>query len=168
MFIQSSAEQDSDYLKRFYFFLMKMTSNKNLWGELPSPETQRTSYTILKEQASMLTEITNGLLVGEVKRSSEVDAFSEFTLGKQSQSFVAYLRIQVPSLNNYTYSVVRIQYPIGLYPVLVKSLVVENFQIECSSEEKFENALGQILSSEEVKQVISALLAQIYAEIPKQ
>jgi hypothetical protein len=145
-----------------------MTSKKNLWGELPSSETQRTPYTILKEQASMLTEITNGLLVGEVKRSSEVDAFSEFTLGEQSQSFVAYLRIQVPSLNNYTYSVVRIQYPIGLYPVLVKSFAVEDFQLECSSEEEFENALGQILSSQEVKQVISALLTQIHADIPKQ
>jgi hypothetical protein len=145
-----------------------MASKKNLWGELPSSETQRTPYTILKEQASMLTEITNGLLVGEVKRSSEVDAFSEFTLGKQSQSFVAYLRIQVPSLNNYTYSVVRIQYPIRLYPVLVKSLAVEDFHRECSSEEEFENALGQILSSQEVKQVISALLTQIHADIPKQ
>jgi hypothetical protein len=32
----------------------------------------------------------------------------------------------------------------------------------------FRNALGQIFSSQEVKQVISALLAQIHAEIPKQ
>jgi hypothetical protein len=37
-----------------------------------------------------------------------------------------------------------------------------------SSEEQFENALGQILSSQEVKQVISGLLAQIHADIPKQ
>jgi hypothetical protein len=36
-----------------------------------------------------------------------------------------------------------------------------------SSEEEFENALGQILSSKEVKQVISGLLAQIHADIPK-
>jgi hypothetical protein len=39
---------------------------------------------------------------------------------------------------------------------------------ESSSEEEFENALGQILSSQEVKQVISALLAQIHADMPKQ
>jgi hypothetical protein len=43
-----------------------MTSKKNLWGELPKPETIRTPYTILKEQASILSEITNGLLIGEV------------------------------------------------------------------------------------------------------
>jgi hypothetical protein len=49
----------------------------------------------------------------------------------------------------------------------VKSLAVEDFQRECSSEEEFENALGQILSSQEVKQVISALLTQIHADIPK-
>jgi hypothetical protein len=148
-----------------------MLSNKNLWGELPKSENIRTPYTILKEQASLLTEITKGLLIGEVKLSSEVDALSKFAssiIGEQSQSFVAFLRIKAPSLNNYTYSVVKIQYPIKLYPVLVKSLVVENFQSECSSEEEFENALGQILSSQEVKQVISALLAQIHADIPKQ
>ncbi len=148
-----------------------MLSNKNLWGELPQSENIRTPYTILKEQASLLTEITKGLLIGEVNISPEVDdviKFASSILGERSQSFVAFLRIKAPSLNNYTYSVVKIQYPIKLYPVLVKSLVVENFQRECSSEEEFEKALGQILSSQEVKQVISALLAQIYADIPKQ
>jgi hypothetical protein len=148
-----------------------MSGKKNLWGELPNSENVRTPYTLLKEQASLLTEITKGLLIGEVKLSPEVDALSKFTtsiIGEQNQSFVAFLRIKVPSLNNYTYSVVKIQYPIKLYPVLVKSLVVDNFQIECLSEEEFENAVGQILSSQEVKEVISALLAQIHADIPKQ
>jgi hypothetical protein len=162
-----------------------MTSNKNLWGDLPKPETIRTPYTILKEQASILSEITNGLLIGEVINNQK-DKF-----------FVNILRIKAPSLNNYTYSVVEVQYPIKLYPVFVKNLTSDNFNNleknlmnaannplmsfvdyggllvqqgyrKYSSEEEFENALGQILSSQEVKQVISALLAQIHADIPKQ
>ena len=47
-------------------------------------------------------------------------------------------------------------------------LLVQQGYSKYSSEEEFENALGQILSSQEVKRVISALLAQIHADIPKQ
>ncbi|MDP8965455.1 MAG: hypothetical protein M3O33_16020 [Cyanobacteriota bacterium] len=162
-----------------------MTSKKNLWGELPEPETIHPPYTILKEQGSILSEITNGLLLGEI------------TNNQKDNFFVNILRIKAPSIYNYTYSVVEAQYPIKLYPVFVKNLTSDNFNnleknlmnaannplmsfvdsggllvqqgySKYSSEEEFENALGQILSSKEVKQVISALLAQIHADIPKQ
>jgi len=133
-----------------------MTSKKNLWGELPNAETIRTPYTILKEQASILSEITNGLLIGEVVVNIQKENFLAMTL-----------RIKAPSLNNYTYSVVDVQQPIQLYPVGIRNLI-KNTWTEYSSEEEFENALGQILSSQEVKRVISALLAQIHADIPKQ
>jgi hypothetical protein len=162
-----------------------MTSKKNLWGELPKPETIRTPYTLLKEQASLLSEITKGLLIGEV------------TNNQKDMFFVNILRIKAPSINNYTYSVVEVQYPIKLYPVFVKNLTSDKFNNleknlmnaannplmgfvdsggllvqqgynKYSSEEEFEKALGEILSSQEVKQVISALLAQIHADIPKQ
>ena len=133
-----------------------MTNKKNLWGELPNAETIRTPYTILKEQASILSEITNGLLIGEVVVNIQKENFLAMTL-----------RIKAPSLNNYTYSVVDVQQPIQLYPVGIRNLI-KNTWTEYSSEEEFENALGQILSSQEVKRVISALLAQIHADIPKQ
>ena len=133
-----------------------MTSKKNLWGELPNVETIRTPYTILKEQASILSEITNGLLIGEV------------VVNNQKDTFVMTLRIKAPSLHNYTYSVVEVHQPIQLYPVVVINLLVERRGGKYSSEEEFENALGEILSSQEVKGVISGLLAQIHADIPKQ
>jgi hypothetical protein len=156
-----------------------MTSKKNLWGELPNPETIRTPYAILKEQASILSEITKGLLIGEVINNQE-DKF-----------FVKILRIKAPSLNNYTYSVVEVKHLIQLYPVFVKNLTSEPITKATDlidslvdvrlpglledqgykkylSEEEFEKALGKILSSQGVKQVISALLAQIHADIPEQ
>ena len=133
-----------------------MTSKKNLWGELPNVETIRTPYTILKEQASILSEITNGLLIGEVAFNNQTDNSLSMTL-----------MIKAPSLNNYTYSVVEVQQPIQLYPVAVINLL-EGRMGKYSSEEEFESALGQILSSQDVKRVISGLLAQIHADIPKQ
>lgn len=162
-----------------------MTNKKNLWGDLPNTETIRTPYTILKEQASILNEITAGLLIGEVIHNQK-DKF-----------FVMILRIKVPSLNNYTYSVVEVQHSIQLYPVFVNNLASDNFNNleknlmkaannplmsildyggrlenqgyrKCFSEEEFEKALAAILSSSEVKRVISALLAQIHADIPNE
>ncbi|MEQ8999333.1 MAG: hypothetical protein RID53_22770 [Coleofasciculus sp. B1-GNL1-01] len=151
-----------------------MTNIKDLWGDLPSAETIRTPYTILKEQASILTEKTNGLLVGEVK-FGDVKSSPQFFPGRrevlvdpdsqETRLFVAYLRIKVPSLNNYTYSVLKIQYSLtDLYPVLVTSFAAaEDRECECKSEAEYENALGKILSSSDVKRVISSLLAQVHA-----
>ena len=38
------------------------TKVKNLWGKLPIEDNIRTPYIILKEQASILTEATNGVV----------------------------------------------------------------------------------------------------------
>ncbi len=133
-----------------------MSSNKDLWGEIPSYETIRTPYTILKEQASLLTQKTNGLLIGEVSRDQ----------ARNTQQFATTLWIKAPSLNNYIYSIVSVKHSIQLYPVYI--IAETNPQINCSSEEEFEQALGKILSSPEVKRVISSLLAEIHADLPKQ
>ena len=152
-----------------------MANKQDLWGDFSGLETIRTPYIILKEQADILTKKTNGLLMGEVNFSQvkQIESlglnFGEPGQLNKNQLFVAFLRIKAPSLNNYTYSVVKVQYPITEqgYPVLVNSLVDENWQRHCASEEEFQNALREILSSEQVKKVISALLSQIHADIPK-
>lgn len=135
-----------------------MSNNKDLWGEIPSYETIQTPYTLLKEQASLLTQKTNGLLIGEVSRVQQYNI----------EKFVLTLQIKAPSLNNYTYSVVRVEHSIQLYPLSVEDLAGTNLELDCSSEEEFEQALGKILSSPEVKRVISSLLADIHADLPKQ
>ncbi|MBD2457158.1 hypothetical protein H6G80_24170 [Nostoc sp. FACHB-87] len=129
---------------------MMSPNNKNLWGELPKNVEVRTPYLILKEQASILTQMTKGLLIGEVDRKS---------LG-QNIFFVS-LRIRVPALNSYTYSVVDVRYPLKLYPLAIKDYTSSEQEVQCSSEQEFELALGKILSSEQVKRVISTLLAEI-------
>ncbi len=41
-------------------------SGESLWGELPESASLRTPVSILKEQASELKKLTNGLLEGRV------------------------------------------------------------------------------------------------------
>jgi hypothetical protein len=126
------------------------TNEKNLWGELPKNAEVRTPFLILKEQASILTQMTNGLLIGEVIRVQSRDP-----------EFWVILRIKVPALNSYTYSVVEVRYPPHIYPLTVIDLNGSGSPVKCSSEEEFEAILSQILSSDPVKRVISTLLADI-------
>lgn len=126
-------------------------NEKNLWGELPKNVEVRTPYLILKEQASILTQMTKGLLIGEVDRRPSID----------QNFFLVRLRIKVPSLNSYTYSVVEVKYSPKIYPLKIMDLTGSEQEIECFSEQEFESVLRKILSSSPVKRVISTLLAEI-------
>ncbi len=124
--------------------------SENLWGNLPDVGTLRTPLTILKEQASVLGEMTEGLLIGNVKlKRSSVD-----------DKFVLNLDIIAPALDNYTYSVVTVKQPPEFYPLEL------NFSQESkgdiiNDEKTFVDGLGKILSSDEVKKVVVGLLSQI-------
>jgi hypothetical protein len=125
---------------------------KNLWGDIPKPDHLITPSNILKEQASILTEETKGLLVGEIKRELP-----------GNNPFVVELRIKAPALNGYVHGVLEVKYGIELYPALVRGLAISE-SMTCSTQEEFEEALGKILSSDRVRQVIAALLAQVTEE----
>jgi hypothetical protein len=124
-----------------------MTS-KNLWGDLRNFETIRTPKAILEEQARYLTDATGGLLVGNVDPRA------------QSPSAFAYdLDVQVPSLNNYVYTVLSISHDVDLYPVVIKCSK-PIVRLDCEDQQQFEVSIGSILASPEVKHVLSALVAQ--------
>lgn len=124
---------------------------QNLWGDLPLEDSVRTPSVVLREQASLLTEATNGLLIGNVTRRSTPD----------SSNLISTLEIIVPSLNNYSISIAEIKYPITtMYPLTVISHV-KDYSEECQTEEEIERVLGGILSSQSVKTIISGLLSQV-------
>lgn len=50
---------------------------KNLWGDLGLDEVIRTPVDVLKEQATLLGTLTNGILHGEVKVHSGGDFLAE-------------------------------------------------------------------------------------------
>jgi hypothetical protein len=128
-----------------------MDSLKSLWGEISQTEIVRTPFTILKEQSAILAKQTKGLLVGEVSRNQIVGNDSTLTL-----------RILAASLG-YRYEVVQVHHNVNLYPLTIVNLAVDDSAEQCNSEQEFEQALGKILSSPQVKRVISVLLSDIHA-----
>ncbi|MGB3298040.1 MAG: hypothetical protein WBA76_07205, partial [Phormidesmis sp.] len=130
---------------------------------------------ILKDQGAILTEATNGILIGETKSvvvavDAETGDWFERTVKSthrefcvDSQSFGSSLRIRVPSLNSYIFDVLSISYPINLYPVIVRDFV-NGTTTDCQTVAEYEQELKRTLSSEKVRLVISTLLSQASAE----
>jgi hypothetical protein len=121
---------------------------KSLWGDLSDLEIVRTPKEILKEQAEALTEATEGVLVGRVDASGPANNFSYE------------LNVVVPRLNNYTYTIVTATHQIDLYPVRVYVNTTQRWQ-SCENEQNFVSVLEAILSSKEVKRILSRLLSQV-------
>ena len=119
---------------------------ESFWPDLPTVKV-RTPHAILLEQASALAEQTRGLLVGQVRRSQE------------NKDFVSHLSILAPSLNNYTYVVLSLTYPIGLYPSRL-FFHARNQEFQIADEQMLLTGLKVVLSSDEIKRVMSGLLAQ--------
>ena len=122
---------------------------KNLWGDLPELSDVRSPATILREQASLLTQMTKGTLQGEV------------SLLKRKDKFDLTLRILAPALDNYSYTVLGVVYPIEMYPADVfDAHNLPPIPRSCTDEESLQSTLANILSSSRTQKVISHLLAQ--------
>jgi hypothetical protein len=120
---------------------------KNLWGDLSTLERVRTPKAILEEQASYLGEATRGALVGAVDQMGTGEFLFSFS-------------VRVPALNNYEYSIFSVRHGIELYPaqiVCAKPLVTS----KCKDQEELEKTVEQILSSTDVKLILSRLLSQV-------
>ncbi len=125
-----------------------LMSAENMWGEISEPVNQRTPTSILREQASVLSQLTKGVLIG----SLEQEVTANNTL---SYKFA----ITAPAINNHKFAILTVQYSITIYPLSVTDHTV-HVQRQCLNEEAFTSTLKGILTSTQVKRVISALLIQ--------
>jgi hypothetical protein len=129
---------------------------KNLWGELPSSAEMRTPYFILCEQAAMLGQLTDHLLVAEVTQDISTE-----------HDFLLELNIVAPSLNNYSYRALWASHDAEIYPVTVETstnvfpIYDGGLRKKCRNEEVFVEAVGKILSCDKVRKVIAGLLSEI-------
>jgi hypothetical protein len=126
-------------------------NSRNLWGPLPATEQIITPTLILREQATQLSNMTNGILRGEVSVSSA------------GSTFVVSLAVVAPFVDNYTYLAVQVEHELELYPVTVRpgyDLYSSKVAVECTNQSEFEKAVGEILSSEHMQRIIRSLLAQ--------
>ena len=124
---------------------------QNLWGDLAGLDTARTPAVILQEQAGLLGKLTDEVLAGEVRRNNET---------RNPESLIATLYIVASALQRYSVSVVRVDYSlVSAYPVNVES-ILDGREWKAGSQKRLEEILGEILSSEVVRRVISSLIAE--------
>lgn len=122
---------------------------KSLWGDLSSIAIMRTPKTILEEQAALLSEATGGMLVGTVKE-----------LASGGPNFCYTLMVVVPALNNYTYQILQIVHPLEMYPLNLSAARPQVNQ-PVKDQEALESAIEKVLTSAELRAVLSALKSQI-------
>ena len=126
-------------------------ASKNLWADLSQLEIVRTPRTVLLEQAQYLTQAAKGILEGRVDDESIDVAAAGFRYD---------LNVRVPALNNFLVTVLWIEHGLELYPVrLMARRPVRD--VSCANEAEFEKAIESILTSPEVKTVLSRLLSQV-------
>ena len=127
-----------------------MTEPTSLWGSLPLEADMKPPIVFLKEQASILSKQTGGLLVGDVATQSATPALK------------AWLDIISPSLNGYRFRVLQIEHGLAFYPVTVVDLAAGSVS-EANEEAGYVAALQRILSSPRVHKVVAALISQTKA-----
>jgi hypothetical protein len=126
-------------------------ASKNLWADLSQLEIVRTPRTVLLEQAQYLTQAAKGLLEGRVDDESIDLAAAGFRFD---------LNVRVPALNNFSVNILWIEHGLELYPVrLMARRPVRD--VSCANESEFEKAIESVLSSPEVKTLLSRLLSQL-------
>ena len=123
-------------------------SAENMWGEISAPANQRTPTSILREQAAILSQVTRGVLIGSIEQQPT------------DRNILIYnFDITAPAINNHKFAILTLQYSITIYPLSLTDHTT-HVQRQCLNEEGFTAALKSILSSTQVKRVITALLIQ--------
>jgi len=120
----------------------------NLWGDVIESGPLRQPVTILREQASILTRLTKGVLQGEVK--------SNVVSGHAGIDF----NIVVPALNDYSYNLLTVTHDLlKFYPLMLMTL--PDYEKQSARDEgEFMAILASILGSKDTHTLIQSLLAQ--------
>src|SRR5205807_3389682 len=122
-------------------------NTENLWGDLPKSGDLRTPVSILREQATILGDQTNNVLVGDVITT------------KRGGNIVSEFEIVAPALDNYRVTVLTISHDMTLYPLLViRHLGGSN--VQCPDETSFIAVLKETLPGKRVHQIVNSLLSQ--------
>jgi hypothetical protein len=114
----------------------------DFWGEIET-SVVKTPLSIMREQAAALGPRTKNLVEAKVETK---------IFGGQ---FIHTFELVVPSLDNYTYQLFKIQHPANLYPIEVFGA-----SIALRTEDEFLGWLRDRLSSEQTRKIVSNLLAQ--------
>jgi hypothetical protein len=120
----------------------------NLWPEDFGAIAVVPPVVILKEQAGFLSQMTKGIVEGEVRSGKNAAGRFSHTL-----SLVA------PALGGYRYELIQISHDIQLYPTDVFYLP-GTISVTVISEEELKGVLRIRFADDRTKKVINALIAQ--------
>jgi len=77
-----------------------------MWGEIDTPVNQRTPTSILREQASILSQLTKGVLIGSIEQEPT-----------NNNILIYNFAITAPAINNHKFAILTLQYSITIYPL---------------------------------------------------
>jgi len=128
---------------------------RSLWPKEITPEIV-TPLAILKPQAEVLKDITNGILLGEVSVSQDAE---------QKKTYLT-LDIIAPELGNYRQQVLRVSHEAGRsYPAYVEAECIGlgeevNQTNRAATDHDLYNLVAKVLQSDAVKSLAASLIAR--------
>ncbi len=150
--------------------------SEDLWGDLPETDDTTDPVTLLRQQASLLGSKTKNVLTGVVSRPRKKASLYDVLRAEPAKSAPAkerastpeqqmevYFSIRCSALDNYTFHVLTLIYPLlTIFPLSVRDEAVGKVHT-CMSEDELRDALQRILGSQHLRRVISALLREARA-----
>ena len=144
-------------------------AHRDLWPAEIGVSTMVAPVAILREQAALLSEKTQGIVIGEVdpvrgamenaRRVLTGQATPEGSSSVSGRIEHAF-RIRVPALGDYRYELLRVIHDYQLYPLtLVYYPADEAFSL--TSQDEFIAELTALLGREETLNIVHSLLAQV-------
>jgi len=128
-----------------------MTSSVvSLWPDDLGVAEKRAPVAILREQAALLGDRTNGLVLARVDGRS------------RGPLFVYDFYLVVPCLDHYRFLLFNIRHQIEFYPLELEFDLGSKTH-QAASEEEFIEVLADVFSSPETRRVVASLLAQAMA-----
>ena len=142
-------------------------SQRDLWPADIAVTTVVCPVAILRQQAALLAEKTGGLVEGEVS-SNGVPSISgrEADEPTSDLGLSTTLCLKVPALDNYRYSLLRLQHGPLPYPLNVRYLPTQE-TLSVAKEEEFLEVLRGLFSRRETVEIVQSLIAQVQAVAPK-
>lgn len=131
---------------------------QDLWPHDVFAEVDRDSpVAILREQAALLREHSQGLLRGEVTSSALGDA----------GYMVHHFDIVVPSLRDYRYTLFRVRHGAKPYPAAIECGGDEEVQeADADNAGDFRALVGATLNSDRTRRIIRTLMTQAAGDAP--
>ena len=138
----------------------------DLWpADIEKAEKLETPVSILKQQASLLGERTNQVVIAKVAQTEKEHALPD------SDDFAYDFFIAAPALGNYRYRLFTLTYGIELYPLVFKldtDIKAElapkpaspRYDLRVNSKEEYLEALKKIFAAHKTVKLVRAIIGQ--------